>query len=114
MQELNEVIDTYNEYKYKLPSGLSKVVEQLRNENFSEALLNIKNFSEGIIWLSQAGSLINQNKGYASINVNKITEFLLEINEGLERQDYVLVADIFEYEIIPFCEALEEAKVSLE
>lgn len=114
MQELIEVVDTYNEYKNKLPGGLFKVVEQLRNENFSEALVDIKNFSEGIIWLSQAGSLINQNNGYANINVSKITEFLLEINEGLEMQDYILVADIFEYEIIPFCEALDEAKVSLE
>ncbi|WP_413364914.1 hypothetical protein [Lysinibacillus sp. 3P01SB] len=114
MQELVEVVDSYNEYINNLSDGLVTVVEQLRNENFSEALINIKNFSEGIVWLSQAGKLINQNNGYASIDVNQITDFLLEINEGLEMQDYVLVADIFEYELIPFCEAIEEAKVSVE
>lgn len=111
MQELEVVVESYNEYISNLPQGLMVIVSQLQNEEYSKALHHIKDFSEGIMWLTEAASLINTNNGYAAININEIAQFLVEVNEGLELQDYTLVADIFEYEVIPYTSQLEKASI---
>ena len=49
-------------------------------------------------------ALLNENGLEVLFEVEKIHEFLNEMNDGLEIQDYVLVADMFEYEIAPFFE----------
>lgn len=111
MKELEGLVETYNEYISNLPQGLKVIVSQLQNDEHSEALHHIKNFSEGIMWLTEAAGLINANHGYASINITEIAQFLTEVNEGLELQDYTLIADIFEYEVIPYTSQLEKASI---
>lgn len=109
MLELMEVIESYNEYINKIPKGTMSIANYLRDNQIGEALESIKNFSEGVMWLTHASELIIENKGEAPLAINKIREFLSEINEGLERQDYALVADLFEYEIAPFFEDVQVA-----
>ncbi len=111
--ELSELIEMYNAYMKNVPHGAMYIAEKLRGDELSSALVSIKDFSEGMMWLSQASELINSNKGKVILEIEKLQEFLLEVNDGLERQDYVVVADMFEYEIAPFFEevALAEAPI---
>ena len=106
---MNEIITTYNDYLNKIPRGVLYIAAQLREDNITGALNSIKDFSEGITWLIEASKLINNNQGSALLEVEKIKEYLSEINSGLEKHDFVLVADLFEYEIAPFFEEVEEA-----
>lgn len=100
--ELKEVILSYNEYLGNIPNGLLYIVEKLREDNIQDAFLTIKDFSEGMLWLSEANELLRKNGLNVDLSIEKIQEFLIEVNEGLEKQDFVLVADMFEYEISPF------------
>jgi len=106
-QLINDVKESYNQYIYKIPSGSMEIAELLREENIVKAGEVIKQFSEGISWLLEAARLLNINGVIVSFDSLKITDFLNEINEGLEIQDYNLVADLFEYEIAPFFESIE-------
>jgi len=99
---MEEIIEQYNLYLNKVPKGSMYIAERLREDNLHEALTAIKDFSEGVIWLSQATQLFKQNGVHADLDIEKIWEFLLNINDGLEKQDYILVADMFEYEITEF------------
>ncbi|ATP39073.1 hypothetical protein CSE16_02995 [Solibacillus sp. R5-41] len=103
-----ETIESYNMYVEKVPVGAEYIANSLREDNVNEALKAIKDFSEGILWLSEASKLLKVNGVTANLNIEKIQEFLIEINNGLEIQDYVLVADMFEYEIAPFFLELEQ------
>lgn len=114
MNILNEVIESYNAYIEKVPNGSIYIAEQLREDNLQEALVAIKDFSEGALWLSQVSELLKKNGAIAELNIIKIEEFLIEVNKGLEMQDFVLVADMFEYEIGPFFEEAKQAKGSLQ
>lgn len=105
--EVFEIIDTYNQYVQKVPRGAMYIAESFRDENINEALMAVGDFSEGTLWLSEVSQLLNKNQVDVLFDVTKIKEFLIEINEGLDKQDYLLVADIFEYEIIPFFEELQ-------
>lgn len=109
-----EVIDTYNEYIQKVPAGSMIISELLREDRVVEALNSIKNFTEGVIWLVEANELLNKNGVNGELNIEKINEYLNEINEGLTIQDYSLVADLFEYEIAPFFEKAQQLIGSIE
>lgn len=110
MSEVIKMIESYNNYIGKVPNGTIYIAEQLREDNLQEALFAIKDFSEGVLWLSEASDLLKQNGAKAELNIEKIQVFLQEVNDGLEKQDYILVADMFEYEIAPFFENLAPAK----
>lgn len=109
-QIITDTIESYNHYLKKMPDGCLKIAEFLRNNEVSSALKTILDFSEGASWLADASSLLQSMKVTVELPVSKIHEFLNEVNNGLEIQDYVLVADMFEYEIAPFfegCAAIE-------
>ncbi|MER2169953.1 MAG: hypothetical protein ABS938_04875 [Psychrobacillus psychrodurans] len=111
-QLLNETIDTFNEYIQKVPTGSTVIAELLREDRIIEALNNIKNFTEGTLWLVDANELFKQNNVNSDLDISKINEYLIEINEGLALQDYSLVADLFEYEIAPFFEETQNVMIS--
>lgn len=112
--EIKELIESYNDYVKKIPVGALYIANYLREDNLNNALTAIKDFSEGVLWLSEASDLLVKNSVEAALNIEQIQEFLIEVNDGLEKQDYVLVADMFEYEIAPFFEEVVKAKGSVQ
>ena len=111
MNEILEVVESYNSYIKNVVSGSLKIAEQLRNNEVKEAIEQIGYFSEGMSWLMDASGLLSQLKVEVAFDVEKIVEFLEEINNGLEIGDHVIVADIFEYEIAPFFDKLAQINV---
>ena len=99
---INELVESYKTYIEKIPNGALIIAEYLRVDDVENALIQIKNFSEGVIWLFKANEILVSHEMVDKLDIQDIEEFLLEINNGLEKQDYVLVADIFEYEISEF------------
>ena len=104
MNELTEVVESYKEYMLKIAPGCIAIANMLRSDDIRTALQLILQFSEGMGWLVQATDLLKENDVIVTLQVEQIHEFLNEINNGLQIQDYVLVADMFEYEIAPFFE----------
>lgn len=101
-EEVIEVILSYNDYLSKVPSGSVQIANYLREDNVQNAIQMVLDFSEGMAWLVHATELLEKNGVNVEFEVEKIHEFLNEVNSGLEMQDYVLVADMFEYEIATF------------
>lgn len=109
MNELYEVMESYNEYLNNIEKGIEYIATSLREDKINDGLLAIKDFSGGMLWLSEASELMKKNGAIAELGIEQLQEFLIEINEGLEKQDYVLVADLFEYEIAPFFKEVKQA-----
>ena len=105
-EEVKELFESYQAYLHRVPVGCGNIVEMLRKNFVAEALNDVKDFSEGMMWLLDATALLKSNEVDILFDVFPIIDFLEEINEGLTNQDYLLVADLFEYEIIPFFEKL--------
>lgn len=104
IEVLKDTVQSYNEYLPRVVAGSYEIAESLRSDNVAPALTMILDFSEGMSWLVEAIELFKMNEVDANLHIDRIHEFLNEINMGLEMQDYVLVADMFEYEIAPFFE----------
>lgn len=106
MNEVKEIALSYNEYIGKIPQGVLYIANCLREDQLNNALSAIKDFSEGGMWLTDAFGVLQMNGIDVELNIEQIKEFLNEINSGLLNQDFLLVADLFEYEIVPFFEEL--------
>lgn len=101
------IIDTmasYNTYIENVPKGCQIIADLMREDKLVEAFSAISNFSEGVGWLVDVNHLLKQRNHSIKLDPQQIHDFLNEVNLGLERQDYVLVADMFEYEIKPYFE----------
>lgn len=103
---MDELLNDYNNYILKIPNGCLVIADLLRKEQLNNAFESIKDFAEGMNWIVEANKVLAENNLLPIINFNKIQDFLIEINQGLEIQDFVLVADLFEYEIAPFFEEI--------
>lgn len=96
---LEEIIKDTIEYTDKLIKVMDEATNSFYNGNDKEGLTFIHNISLGID---------NVLKIYISFNEDKeevINELNLKLNElvdGIENNDYILVADILNYEIKPF------------
>lgn len=107
-----ETMQSFNQYIHNIISGCDDVSELLRTNSAKEALALILQFSEGLDWIVEINEKLT-NLGYENdIQVTALHQFLEAINDGLEQQDYYLVADLFEYEIKPFFEAISAYEVN--
>lgn len=101
---LKESFESYCDYMAKMPNGCQQISDYLREDRIMEAGQIIAQFTEGLIWLVDMNKLLLSNNTVEPLQEEQISEFLNEINSGLEIQDFVIVADMFEYEIKPFFE----------
>ena len=97
--QIDEIIESYNSYLTTLKSGVETIHQNIRVGEKETALQMILDFSEGINWIYEVNSKLNMLGYHNKIDFSEIEPLLNEINEGLSIGDFVLVADIFEYEI---------------
>lgn len=103
-----ETLKTANEYMNNLISGVKYSVELLYGGNETEGFSMIPSICEGIQWITQVLVLTgNRNKDLVDI----LFEKLEEIVESFENKDYILVADLLNYELL---QVLKEIKMDIE
>lgn len=105
MDTLNESLEMFYKYVENLPKACSYISNLIKEDNISEAFNLILNFTEGVDWIVQMNRLLVNERAIHPIEIEKLQLFLSEITEGLQVQDYIVIADLFEYEIVPFFEA---------
>ena len=99
MEQKLEVLITAYEYMQKLYGGIQEAVECYRiNDNAAGTNLTVQ-ITEGLQWLTEAlqGTLDIQKE---TVQIDEINDLLAEILEALENEDTVLLADLFEYELL--------------
>jgi hypothetical protein len=102
---LLETQNSYNEYIEKVADGCQYIADKIREGNLPKAMTAIIDFSDGMSWILEVERHMLENEYVIESKSTVAYEHLKEINESLERQDYVFVADLFEYEIKPLFES---------
>lgn len=95
--EVNDVLITLNDYLLKLIPAIKECAKHYQSGQLDDGSNLLINMIEGLNWVI----------GVASINIdtqgNSIEEINIKLNEivrAFENQDYILVGDILEYEIL--------------
>lgn len=103
---MNEIIQdtkiTVTEYVGKIPNGCKYISQALRSGKIEEGLEAIGDFTEGMHWLINVEEYFKQLQQPFEYEVASLGNFLNDINEGLQSKEYLLVADLFEYEIAEY------------
>lgn len=107
MNEKIEALVTANEYLDNLKSGILQVVEAFQQEDEKRGCSLIPLVADGIKWITDVVNLTRdvQNE---EINISQIDEKLEEVVEAIENEDYILVGDLFNYEVLPIIEKIHE------
>lgn len=99
--ELNELKDYIANFK----AVVIETAELFQGYEVNKATAILVEITEGIQWLMNilvAANIMNED------DIKQINVYLNEIVEGLMNQDYILVGDLLQYEIIPKVEQMEQ------
>jgi hypothetical protein len=101
------------DYLKKLIPGFEQAADLFRTGNEQEANKYYLQILDGIDWFSQVVSVIMQpdenetglpdaDDENLQVRQKKLTDLMSQMLEANENQDWVLLADILEYEMVPF------------
>ena len=105
-------IENADAYLIRLIPGIEKSVELFRMGNEQEANKFFINIIDGIDWLSQVLDMILTAKAISPDTVfdgksiqdrrTSLVDFTQQMVDANKNQDWVLLADLLEYEILPY------------
>ncbi|MBO8159607.1 hypothetical protein [Thermosyntropha sp.] len=100
-KELLELLESLENYVPKLINASSDMAENIQSGNEGKAFLILKDYIEGIMWTVEAIDTIKSlgSQYLTEIELELLNDKLKCFEEAMLNQDYVLLADILEYEI---------------
>jgi hypothetical protein len=101
---VKESLEMYIEYMRNLPNACLHISNLIKEDGLINAINLIRQFSDGMSWVIDMNTLLVANNVVHVLDITQIQEFLSEITDAFESQDYVLMADLFEYELVPYFE----------
>lgn len=107
MNEKYEILKTVDEYATKLRIGIlecSKLFQSGQTADGSESVITI---IEGLQWVIDAIALTSDIQK-EPIDSTEINLKLNEIVDAFKNEDYILIGDLFEYEILPILTEWQE------
>lgn len=107
-----EALQTANEYMERLEDGIREVVEFFQSGDITKACEIIPDITSGIEWIIDVINLTKESQA-EKIDVDVINEKLQELIEAFENQDYILVGDLFNYELLPLLKDVHSKIVAI-
>lgn len=106
-QEKNEILESIKQYIYIIDSNLINIIEEVRENHFSNSLVDLLDN------LTYCFRGLNLTSDIHNIEVDEefFKEKVREMLEAMENEDFNLIADILEYEI---SEMIEDLNLKLE
>ena len=102
-----ETIETLKEYLEALIQDVDAVSELFREDNISEGLKYTASIAQALQMVCEAVDKVNDILK-EKVDLSAINNLAEEMVESLENEDYVLLGDLLEYEIISILEEIKE------
>ncbi|WML46083.1 hypothetical protein [Neobacillus sp. PS3-40] len=99
-----ETLESLKEYLPQMVRGCQNTAENLQSGNEAVALQIVPDIVEGLEWTLQAISGVKANGQLQDIEISTLTQHFRELVSALEMGDYVLLADLLDYEVGPVLE----------
>ncbi|WP_209121464.1 hypothetical protein [Alkalihalobacillus sp. BA299] len=100
--DIREIYTEYEMYNLKLIPAIEKIIDDFRKQRENEALKLLIEAIEGINWsikvLYHTKDILK--KYDVVFDENEINPILNEVTEAIKDEDYVLIADLLEYELL--------------
>ncbi|MBU5591088.1 hypothetical protein KQI89_04870 [Clostridium sp. MSJ-4] len=102
-----ELLKTTSEYILNLKYSIEQIIEYLQNDKEAKGLSLIGDVANNLSLLFEA---IDSTKDYQKqeISIEELNEKLNEIVEAMENGDTILIGDLFQYELLPILDNIQE------
>ncbi|RXI45890.1 hypothetical protein DP145_00700 [Clostridium tetani] len=107
MEQKLEVLETAKNYIDNLKKGIDSIFNYISEGKENDALSLIPDFAEGIEWLSQV-LILTKDVHKKDLDMNELNDVLNEVVEAIENEDYILVGDLFKYEIYEILDQIQQ------
>lgn len=107
MNNKMEVLNTALEYMVKMKWGIKETAEAFQSSDDDRALSFMPYIFDGLEWIIYAVDLTRSEQS-EEIKIESILEQVKAMIEAFENTDYILVADLLYYEILPIIEQWEQ------
>jgi hypothetical protein len=108
-EQHQQLITDFNHYLDKMHDAVVHFCEDLAESNFSEISMVLPSIVEGLGWINDA---LTGLSGLGEISMERQTSFQFivgKLTEALENKDYLLLHDLFQYEMLPLLGGLKVA-----
>lgn len=107
MENKIEALCTAHDYIDNLENGILSLSDNINGGNEEKGIGLIPLICDGIDWLIQVISLTEDihNK---KISIEELKDNIQEIVEAMNNEDYILVGDLFRYEISPILNNIKD------
>ncbi|MEL5865099.1 hypothetical protein [Clostridium cochlearium] len=109
MEQKLEALETAKNYINNLKQAIDKIYNYILEGKENNALELIPDFAEGIEWLTEV-LVLTKDVYKKELNIDGLNDILGQIVEAMGNEDYILVGDLFKYEIY---EALDEIQQNI-
>jgi len=106
MENKREALITAYNYIDNLKNGIEDLSNAINGGNDEKGIKLIPSISDGLDWLTQVINL-TADVHMGDVSINSLNEKLEEIIEALDNEDYILVGDLFNYEIMPILDEIK-------
>lgn len=103
-QLVRETMESCLDYIPKLIKAVSETAEKIQSGNEAAGIRLMPPVFDGLQWVMEAIQGMQRNGFLREINLEGLLKQFKELENALEIRDYVLIADLFEYEIGPVLE----------
>lgn len=110
----NELLLSLEQYLKGAIPELENLTTKMYQTNLNETIDNFTQFLDGVQWINEAISAIDKNQEKPNqwddviLTIANLNEELKGIEEAIENNDNVLIADILQYEIVPILKELQQ------
>lgn len=110
----NEILLSLEQYLKGAIPELENLTTKMYQTNLNETIDNFTQFLDGVQWINEAISAIDKNQEKPNqwddviLTIANLNEELKGIEEAIENNDNVLIADILQYEIVPILKELQQ------
>lgn len=106
MNEKFDILKSISEYMVNLLNGINKAIEYFQAGEDRKGYDLIPSIADGIQWVSEALT-VTKEIHKQDLNLQNINEKLIEIVDAMENGDYILIGDLFQYELTPILEDIQ-------
>ncbi len=104
--EYQKTIIVYNDYLNKMQNALKNLCNDLEENNFTQMSPVMTAIIDGLDWINEALESFLLLKKISQEQYYFFKDQLTAMAEALDNQDYTLLHDILEFELIPLLEDL--------
>lgn len=103
-----DALVTARDYINNLKDGIGKAINYYQSGQENKGSNLIYPIAEGIEWLMQVLILCSDVVD-SKESIDILKENLYEIVDGFQNEDYILISDIFEYEILTVLDSIQSS-----